>query len=65
MLADVNAKDERNQTPLHSSIFSGDPTIAKYLLDKYAEINAQDDEGKTALHLACQLGNLAIAKMLT
>lgn len=64
MMADVNAKDETNQTPLHSSIFSGDVNITKLLIERYAEINAIDDEGKSPLHLACMLGNLSMVKLL-
>ena len=40
MRADVNAKDQHNQTPLHSAIFAGDINIAKLLIERYAEINA-------------------------
>ena len=62
MLADINAKDEAGQTPLHSSMFTGNVNIAKVLLNKYAEINAKDDAGATPLHLACMLGNIAMVK---
>ena len=64
MQADVNTKDMNYQTPLHSSIFTGNVDIAKLLMDRYAEINAEDDLGKTPLHLACQLGNLSMARLL-
>lgn len=64
MQAGVNTKDNRGQTPLHSSIFSGDVNITKVLLERYAEINSQDDEGKTPMHLACMLGNLSMVKLL-
>ena len=64
MQADVNAKDNRNQTPLHSSIFSGDLEITKLLIERFAELNAKDDEGKTPLHFACMLGNLSMVKLL-
>ena len=64
MLADVNTKDERYQTPLHSAVFVGDISIARILIEKYAEINAEDEDGKTPLHLACMLGNLAMAKTI-
>jgi len=45
MLADINAKDESGQTPLHSSMFTGNVNITKLLLEKYAEINARDQAG--------------------
>ena len=64
ILADVNCKDDRFQTPLHSSIFSGDINISKLLIERFAEVNAQDDESKTPLHLACMLGNLSMVKLL-
>ena len=53
-----------DQTPLHSSIFAGNISITKLLLERYAEINAEDDMGKTPLHLASQLGNLSLVKLL-
>ena len=40
MQADVNTKDVNSQTPLHSSIFAGNISIAKLLIERYAEINA-------------------------
>ena len=61
--ADVNAKDERNQTPLHSCIYVGNLKIAQFLMERFAEVNAQDQEGKTPLHISCTLGNLSLAKL--
>lgn len=64
MMADINAKDESGQTPLHSCMFTGNVNIAKLLLEKYAEINACDESGQTPFHLACMLGNVTIAELL-
>ena len=65
--ADVNWKDERRATPLHSIAGSGMTTAAEVLLAHGADINAKDNSGWTSLHRAasrCQKGmiELLIAK---
>ena len=65
--ADVNWRDERRATPLHSIAVYGITTAAEVLLAHGADINAKDDSGWTPLHGAahwCQkeMIELLIAK---
>jgi len=48
--ANVNAANEKGQTPLHAISRMGSRLLVEFLLDNGASINAQDNEGKTALH---------------
>lgn len=50
--AEVNAKDNHNQTALHRAATFGNKELAELLLAKSAEVNAQDNNGKTPLDLA-------------
>jgi ankyrin repeat protein len=52
MGADVNAKDEFGNTPLHKS--SINPDKIRYLISHGADINARDNDGKTPLHKAAE-----------
>ena len=56
--ADVDKKNEDEQTPLHLAAKEGRNAICKEILkhDKYA-VNDDDCENNTALHLACIHGH--------
>jgi uncharacterized protein len=41
--ADVNARDDRQQTPLHWAAMKGHTDLARLLIDKGADLNARDD----------------------
>lgn len=50
--ADVNAVDERGNTPLHRAIFEGyRKTVTALIVDR-ADVNAVNQAGNTPLHLA-------------
>ena len=59
--ADINAKDNYGNTPLH---FSNLPSIAKYLVEHGAEIEAVNKYGETPLHSASLRGNDTIVEYL-
>lgn len=52
--ADVNIKDDRQDTPLHRIAPMGRTQIAKLLIEAGADVNSQNKEGNTPLHLACE-----------
>jgi ankyrin repeat protein/Mg2+ and Co2+ transporter CorA len=64
--ASVNGTDARDRTPLHMCSISGNPTIAKALLEsKRAAVDAvEPNEGKTALHFAVACGKRDMVRLL-
>jgi ankyrin repeat protein len=49
--ADINARGEQGQTPLHLVAQLGDINLFQLLIDDYCEVQTLDDSGRTALHL--------------
>jgi ankyrin repeat protein len=62
--ADVNARAEYRQTPLHFAVQSGNAVAVKLLIEHGADVNAQRRDGKTPLHLAASNGYVEIVKTL-
>ena len=62
--AELEAKDERNRTPLSWAAGGGHEAVAKLLLEKGAELEAKDREGRTPLWWAAEGGHEAVAKLL-
>ena len=65
--ADVNAKNKRGGTPLHSAAAKEHENIAELLIAKGADVNAKNNEGRTPLHYATGTGwqgGYEIAKLL-
>ena len=50
--ADVNAKDEMGETPLHLAAQFGRKEIAELLIAEGADVNAKGDFGRTPLDTA-------------
>jgi ankyrin repeat protein len=61
--ADVNAKDEGGQTPLHRAALRGHKEIVELLIAKGADVNAKDLNGRTPLHYAT-FGSNEIVELL-
>lgn len=63
--ANVNARNEYGETPLHMAAFSGSYDIAELLLAKGADISARTDSGSfTVLYYAVDSGSYDIAELL-
>jgi hypothetical protein len=60
--ADVNAKDNDGNTPLHYGIWN--PRVVHLLVSKGADVNAKGNGGITPLHLAAEEGGLDTVKFL-
>ena len=50
--ADVNAKDEEEQTPLHHATRAANTEVVQLLVEAGADVNAKDNRGRTPLRLA-------------
>ena len=55
-LADVNAKDDLGEFPLHWAVRWNNITFAKLLISAGADVNAKDDFGHSPLHVAVSMG---------
>ena len=62
--ADVNAKNNRDMTPLHEAALSGRKEVAELLIAKSADVNAKRNDGKTPLALAIRWNKTEIAELL-
>jgi len=62
--ADVNAKMNFNDTPLHCAVRQSNQEIVKFLLEKGADPNAQGSNNNTPLHIAFKLSNWEIVAFL-
>lgn len=63
-IADINAKELNDFTPLHNAVVEGHIKIVKYLLKQGANIDPVTNGGKTPLHMACYNRNKEIIEYL-
>jgi thiol-disulfide isomerase/thioredoxin len=62
--SDVNARDERQWTPLMHAATKGDADAIRDLMGRGAQVNAQDDKGWTPLMLAAHKGHDSAVRAL-
>ncbi|MCL7390365.1 MAG: ankyrin repeat domain-containing protein [Thaumarchaeota archaeon] len=62
--ADVNARNDWWETPLHHAANGGHLSVVKLLVERGADINARDINGWTPLHYAAQNGYLDVIEFL-
>ena len=62
--ADVNAKDRRNVTALHSASVFGNMAAIRLLVENGADVNIQNNDGMVPLHMAARFNHLLAAGYL-
>jgi ankyrin repeat protein len=62
--ADVNAKDDGGQTPLHGAAAEGHKDVVELLVANKAEINAETNLGATPLALAARYEHSEVMELL-
>ena len=62
--ANINEKDEYEQTLLHHAASHNDENLANFLISKGANVNLLDNEKMTPLHIACKFRHLEMVKIL-
>ncbi len=62
--AEVNVRDDNNETPLMMYMDWGDPAVVKLFLQHGAEVNIRSRSGWTALDTARLRDNLAAVRLL-
>jgi ankyrin repeat protein len=62
--ADINARDEQNQTALHQAASKGHTPIVKFLLERGADVNAKNLFGQTPLLAPVYRGSLDTVRAL-
>ncbi|KAI1705091.1 ankyrin repeats (3 copies) domain-containing protein [Ditylenchus destructor] len=62
--ADLNPKDENDQTPLHIAVSNGEMLLTNILIEARVDLNAKDKNGDTPILIAVSKGEMLIAKKL-
>jgi ankyrin repeat protein len=62
--ADLNVKDDGNQTTLHMCAYLNNGAVAKLLVDGGADVNVRDDSGVAPLAVAVACGHTDVLKVL-
>ncbi len=61
---DINSKDARGYTALHTAAYSGHPSIVELLIGHEADVEAKTNHGFTPIRLAASKGQHAIVECL-
>jgi len=61
---DVNAKDEKGNTPLHYAVNASKVDVVQLLVEAGADVNARGNSNRLPLYMAVEEDNIAIAEYL-
>jgi ankyrin repeat protein len=62
--ADVSARNNLGQTPLHRAAFNGHEAVVKVLLENGSDVSVRDNDGDSPLHMAAFQGREGLVKVL-
>jgi len=62
--ADINAKDVRDMTLLHTAVTKGSPLLVWKMIRLGSDLNAKDIRGRTPFDIAKEKGNGDIAVLI-
>ena len=62
--ANINARDDKGNTPLHYATMSKHVELVQVLVDSDADISLENDEGQTPLDLAINHNSLDVVNIL-
>ena len=62
--ADINARNDVGNTPLHIAEISANKEMAALLISKGADVNARNTGGDTPLHIAAAVGHADMVESL-
>lgn len=62
--ADVNAKDNNGNAPLHYAVILANKDVIDLLIVNGADVNVKDDQGRTALYWAKEQDNSELIDLL-
>ena len=62
--ADIDAKDDDGETPLHRAAWDNSLDVASSLIKLGADNEAKDEFGETPLHGAAEYNSLDVARLL-
>ena len=63
-LHNVDSRDFKNLTALHTASLRGYEQVARVLLECAADVTIQNDDGQTPLHVAAKEGHLQVVRVL-
>jgi len=62
--ADINAKNNDEETPLHRAVWQSNLDVIRLLIEKGATVNAKGNGGRIPLHEAAFKGNPEVVRLL-
>ena len=62
--ADVNAKDNSGNAPLHYAVILANMDVIELLIANGADVNVKDNQGRTPLYWAKELDNAELTELL-